>query len=463
MAEEVTIDRIADFVDDEVTVSGWLYNKRESKNIHFLEIRDGTGIIQAVVGKKDVDGSTWEASGSLMQESSLYITGTVRKHPKRDEYELHVKSGGIDIVQIADDYPITPKEHGLGFLFEHRHLWLRSKKPWALMRIRSEIIHAIRTFFYEDGFITFDAPIFTPSACEGTTTLFALEYFGDMAYLSQSGQLYGEAGAMAHRKVVVFGPSFRAEKSKTRRHLTEFWHIEPEIAFFTLEENMELQERMTMFIIEWVLEKCQPELEIMERDISVLKRVQSPFKRLHYDDAVKILNELKPKRIDELKKELEATKDDARRAEIQREMEELGTDFEWGGDFGAPDETLLTKQYDRPVFVHHFPRGIKAFYMAPDPDDQRTSLSVDMLAPEGYGEIIGGGQRADDLEYLIEQIKKHDLPIEAFEWYLDLRRYGTNPHGGFGLGVERTVAWIAGVHSIRECIPFPRTIEKAYP
>ncbi|HDS30625.1 MAG TPA: asparagine--tRNA ligase [Firmicutes bacterium] len=432
MPEHTTIDRISEFIDKTVMLSGWLYNKRESKVLRFLEIRDGTGIIQAVVAKDDVDESTWSAAESLTQESSLYITGIVRKHPKRDEYELHIESGGINIIQIAQDYPITPKEHGIGFLFEQRHLWLRSKRPWALMRIRSEVIQAIRTFFYEDGFICFDAPIFTPNACEGTTTLFELDYFDDKAYLSQSGQLYGEAGAMAHRKIVVFGPSFRAEKSKTRRHLTEFWHIEPEIAFFTLEDNMNLQERMTMYIIEWVLKKCRPELEILERDIAFLENIKPPFVRLHYDDAIKKLNE-------------------------------LGQEIEWGGDFGAPDEDVLTRQYDRPIFVHHFPRGIKAFYMAPDPYDERTSLSVDMLAPEGYGEIIGGGQRAHDLDYLLEQIKKHSLPQEAFEWYLDLRRYGTNPHGGFGLGVERTVAWLSGVHSIRECIPFPRTIEKVYP
>ncbi len=463
MAEQATIDRISQFVGREVVLSGWLYNKRESKKVQFLEIRDGTGIIQAVIGANDVDEATWQAGQSLTQESSLHITGKVSKHPKKNEYELHVISGGIDIVQIAEDYPITPKEHGPGFLFERRHLWLRSKRPWALMRIRSEVIHSIRTFFYQDGFITFDAPIFTPSACEGTTTLFEVPYFDTTAYLSQSGQLYGEAGAMAHRKIVVFGPSFRAEKSKTRRHLTEFWHIEPEIAWFTLEDNFDLMERMTMFIIEWVLGKCRSELEMLERDISFLEKIKRPFARLHYDDAVKMLNELKPKKAAELKTELQKATDPTRRAEIEREIEELGASFEWGGDFGAPDEDLLTRQYDRPIFVHHFPRGIKAFYMAPDPLDERTTLSVDMLAPEGYGEIIGGGQRADDLDYLLEQIRKHDLPQEAFEWYLDLRRYGTNPHGGFGLGVERTVAWLSGVHSIRDCIPFPRTIERAYP
>lgn len=432
MAESPTIDKIAHYVGREVTLSGWLYNKRESKKLQFLEIRDGTGIIQAVVGINDVDESTWAAGQSLTQESSLKISGKIMKHPKREEYELHVKSGGIDIVQIATDYPITPKDHGAGFLFENRHLWLRSRKPWAILRLRSEIIQAIRTFFYEDGFVLFDSPIFTPNAVEGTTTLFEVDYFGEKAYLSQSGQLYGEAGAMAHRKVVVFGPTFRAEKSKTRRHLTEFWMIEPEVAWLDLDGNMELQERMTMYIIEWVLGKCRPELEILERDISKLEAIKRPFVRLHYDDAV-------------------------------RKMQELGQEFEWGGDFGAPDETLLTEQYDRPIFVHHFPKSIKAFYMEPDPDDDRLSLSVDMLAPEGYGEIIGGGQRATDLNYLLEQIKKHGLPQEAFEWFLDLRRFGTNPHGGFGLGLERTVAWIGGVHSIRECIPFPRTIERVYP
>jgi len=456
-----TIDHIADFVDQTVTLSGWLYNKREAKKLSFLEIRDGTGIIQAVVGINDVDEPTWEAARSLTQESSLYITGKVAKHPKKDEYELHVSA--VETIQIAADYPITLKEHGTGFLYEHRHLWLRSKRPWALLRIRSEIIHAIRTFFYEDGYICFDSPMFTPSAVEGTTTLFPVEYFGDTVYLTQSGQLYGEAGAMAHRKIVVFGPSFRAEKSKTRRHLTEFWMIEPEIAFLNLDENMDLQERMVMFVIEWVLEKCKPELEILERDISKLTAIKSPFVRLHYDDAVKLLQELKPKRQAELNTELESCDDDERKLEIKREMDELGSEFAWGGDFGAPDETLLTMQYDRPIFVHHFPRAIKAFYMEPDPDDERTSLSVDMLAPEGYGEVIGGGQRATDLDYVIKQIESHNLPQEAFEWFLDLRRYGTNPHGGFGLGLERTVAWISGVHSIRECIPLPRTIGSVYP
>jgi asparaginyl-tRNA synthetase len=432
MYTHTTIDKISQHVDQVVTLSGWLYNKRDSKKLQFLEIRDGTGIIQAVVGINDVDSDTWDTGQSLTQESSLRISGKVSKHPKKEEYELHVISSGIEPVQIVEDYPITPKEHGTGFLFEHRHLWLRSKKPWALLRLRSEIIQAIRTFFYEDGFITFDSPIFTPNAVEGTTTLFPVEYFEHVAYLSQSGQLYGEAGAMAHRKIVVFGPTFRAEKSKTRRHLTEFWMIEPEVAWFDLNDNMDLQERMVVYVIEWVLEKCKAELEILERDISKLENINSPFIRMHYDDAIKKLHE-------------------------------LGQEIEWGSDFGSPDETLLTQQYDVPIFVHHFPRVIKAFYMAPDPDDERTSLSVDLLAPEGYGEVIGGGQRAEDADFLIEQIKKHNLPVEAFEWFLDLRRYGTNPHGGFGLGLERTVAWIAGVHSIRECIPFPRTIEKIYP
>lgn len=432
MTTKTTIDKISAFVGQEVALSGWLYNKRGSKKLWFLEVRDGTGIIQCIVSLSDVDSDTWEKSETITQESSLFITGTVSKHPKKEEYELQVKSGGIEIIQLVSDYPITPKEHGTGFLFENRHLWLRSKKPWALLRIRSEIIQAIRTFFYEDGFITFDSPIFTPNAVEGTTTLFPVEYFGGFAYLSQSGQLYGEAGAMAHRKIVVFGPTFRAEKSKTRRHLTEFWMIEPEVAFFDLEDNMNLQERMVMYVIEWVLNKCRPELEILERDISKLENIKAPFVRMHYDDAIKKLNE-------------------------------LGQQIEWGGDFGAPDETVLTEQFDRPLFVHHFPRAIKAFYMEPDPDDDRTSLSVDLLAPEGYGEIIGGGQRATDLNYLLSQIQHHGLPQEAFEWFLDLRRYGTNPHGGFGLGLERTVAWISGVHSIRECIPFPRTIERVYP
>ena len=423
---------LGDHVGEEVTLRGWLYNRRGSGKIHFLLVRDGTGLVQAVLAKKDAPEDIFELCKTISQESAIEVRGTVSADDRAPGgYELHLKHVAV-VAPPTGEYPISPKEHSTGFLMAHRHLWLRSSKQHAIMRVRGAVVRAIRDFFDDRGFLLVDAPIFTPSACEGTTTLFETKYFDDKAYLTQSGQLYMEAAAMAHGKVYCFGPTFRAEKSKTRRHLTEFWMVEPEIAYATLDDIMDLAEAFVCSIVERVLERCRPELETLERDVSKLEAVKAPFERLHYDDAVKLLND-------------------------------GGHEFEWGGDFGSPDETFLSGRGDRPVLVHRFPSAIKAFYMKPDPEDAKYSLSVDVLAPEGYGEIVGGGERSDDLEYLEEQIAKHDLPKESFEWYLDLRRYGSVPHAGFGLGLERTVAWICGVEHLRECIPFPRMLYKIYP
>jgi asparaginyl-tRNA synthetase len=378
-----------------------------------------------------VGDEIFERGGNVTIESSVVVKGIVQKDARAPSgYELTVTD--LEIVKLTEDYPIGKKEHGIGFLMEMRHLAMRHRKPAAILRVRSEVIQAIRDYFYNEGYVLFDAPILTPNACEGTSTLFTLDYFGREAYLSQSGQLYGEAGAMAFGKVVVFGPSFRAEKSKTRRHLTEYWHVEPEVAYLDLDANMQLQEDMLCYVVDRILQRCAGDLKEAGRDLSRLESVRAPFPKLHYNDAVKILNE-------------------------------SGQKFEWGGDFGSPDETMLASRFDRPFFVHHFPLGLKAFYMAPDPEDERCSLSVDCLAPEGYGEIIGGGQRAEDYDYLVRKINEHGLKIEDYQWYLDLRRYGTCPHGGFGLGIERLVAWFCGVNHIRETIPFPRTIDRLSP
>lgn len=418
-------------VGEEVTIKGWLYKRRGSGKIQFLMVRDGTGLVQGVLGKGDASDEVFEACKTISQESAIIVRGTVAED-ERSPGGCELKLNHVEIVHASVDYPITPKEHSTGFLMSHRHLWLRSSKQHALLRIRGTVVSAIREFFDTSGFLLVDAPIFTPNACEGTTTLFETEYFGDQAYLTQSGQLYMEAAAMAHGKVYCFGPAFRAEKSKTRRHLTEFWMVEPEVAYAELDDVMELAENLLCSIVERVLDRCKEELKTLERDVSKLEAVKAPFPRLHYDDAVKLLND-------------------------------KGNDFEWGGDFGAPDETLISNEYGVPVFVHRFPAAIKAFYMKRDPQDERLSLSVDVLAPEGYGEIVGGGQREESLSYLEEQIEKHELPEEAFKWYLDLRRYGSVPHAGFGLGLERTVAWISGVEHLRECIPFPRMLYKIYP
>ncbi len=429
--KQTYISDLAEHVSKDVTIKGWCFNKRSSGKIHFLQLRDGTGLVQGVLVKGEISDEIFARGAELTIESSVIVKGIVHKDERAPSgFELSVTD--IEIVQLTEDYPIGKKEHGIGFLMEKRHLSMRHGKPGAILRIRSEVIQAVRDYFYNEGYILFDAPILTSNPCEGTSTLFSLDYFGQNAYLSQSGQLYGEAGAMAFGKIVVFGPSFRAEKSKTRRHLTEYWHVEPEVAYLTLDDNMRLQEDMLCYVVDRTLERCPSELKEIERDISKLEAVKAPFARLHYDDAVKILND-------------------------------AGQKFEWGGDFGSPDETIIASKFDKPFFVHHFPREIKAFYMAPDPDDDRCSLSVDCLAPEGYGEIIGGGQRAEDYDYLVAKIKEHDLNMADYEWYLDLRRYGSCPHGGFGLGIERLVAWLCGSHHIRETIPFPRTIDRILP
>jgi len=431
MKDRVYISDVSKHADQEVKIHGWLYNKRSSGKLWFLQVRDGSGIIQAVVFKGDVSEEIFQRCEEVTQESSIVVTGKVSEDKRAPSgYELQMKD--IQIVHLAGEYPISPKEHGSTFLMDHRHLWLRSSKQNAILRIRHEVIRACREFFDSRGFVLIDAPIFTPNACEGTTTLFETEYFGSKAYLTQSGQLYMEAGAMAFGKVYCFGPTFRAEKSKTRRHLTEFWMIEPEVAYLDLDGDMDLAEDFIAYIVQSVLENRRAELELIERDIAPLEKVTKPFPRISYDEAVDILK----------KKNIE---------------------FEYGNDFGAPDETAISDEFDKPLLVHRYPAQVKAFYMKNDPEQPDKALCVDMLAPEGYGEIIGGGQREDDLETLEQKIKEHDLPKEAFEWFLDLRRYGSVPHSGFGLGIERAVTWICGLNHLRETIPFPRLINRLNP
>ena len=431
MTDKTYISDVSQHVQQEVKIHGWLYNKRSSGKLWFLLVRDGTGIIQAVAFKGDVGEEIFQRCEEVTQESSIIVTGKVNEDKRAPGgYELQLTN--LEVVQLAEDYPITPKEHGTTFLMDHRHLWLRSSRQHAILRVRHEIIRACRDFFDGKGFVLLDAPIFTPSACEGTTTLFETDYFGTKAYLTQSGQLYMEAGAMAFGKVYCFGPTFRAEKSKTRRHLTEFWMIEPEVAYMDLDGDMDLAEEFVEYIVQRVLENRRPELEKLERNIEPLEKVQRPFPRIKYDEAVEILK--------------------------QHDVE-----FEFGDDFGGGDETVISEQFDKPVMVHRYPAQVKAFYMKNDPAEPDRALCVDMLAPEGYGEIIGGGQREDSLEILLEKIKAHELPEEAFKWYLDLRRYGSVPHAGFGLGIERTVAWICGLKHVRETIPFPRLMHRLYP
>ena len=428
---ETYIDGISRQVGEEVTIKGWLYNKRSSGKLRFLIVRDGTGLLQAVMFQGEVDDVTFSLYDSLTQESSLKITGTVREDKRAPGgYELSIRA--LEPIQIAEEYPITPKEHGTAFLMDHRHLWLRSSKQNAILRVRDEVIRACRDFFNERGFVLVDAPIFTPAASEGTTTLFETRYFDDKAYLTQSGQLYNEAAAMAFGKVFCFGPTFRAEKSKTRRHLTEFWMVEPEMAFYDLADTMDLAEDFIISIVDRVLENRQKELAVLERDLEKLRNVVKPFPRISYDEAVKIL-------------------------------EGEGVNFHWGQDLGGGDETILSKRYDRPVIIHRYPLACKAFYMKTDPHNPKLALCLDVLAPEGYGEIIGGGQREDSLAELEAKIKKEKLPMESFKWYLDLRKYGSVPHAGFGLGIERTVGWICGRAHLREAIPFPRLLSRIYP
>ena len=427
----VYINEIASHAGQTVTLKGWLYNVRSSGKILFLQLRDGTGLIQAVVVKKEVSPEVWEVAAALTQESSVIVTGVVREDTRSTlGFELGVTT--LELVSASVDYPITPKEHGVAFLMDHRHLWIRSRMQHAVLLVRDEVIRAIRDFFASRHFVNIDAPIFTPNACEGTTNLFATNYFDTTAYLSQSGQLYMEAGAMAFGKVFCFGPTFRAEKSKTRRHLTEFWMVEPEVAYLELEGIMNLAEDFLCHIVERVLNNRRKELELLERDISKLENVRKPFPRMSYDAAIEIL----------------ASK---------------GKPVPWGDDLGADEETVLTQELDRPLMVSRYPTAIKAFYMKEDPANPKVVLGVDVLAPEGYGEIIGGGQREDNLDILTRKIDEHQLPQSVFEWYKDLRRYGSVPHGGFGLGLERTVTWICGIHHLREAIPFPRLMDRLAP
>jgi len=428
---QVAVIEVASHNGEEVRLRGWLYNKRSSGKLHFLQLRDGTGIIQCVVFKGDVPEEVFLRADHLPQESSIVVTGTVRED-KRSPLGFELGVTDLEIVQEAREYPIGPKEHGVAFLMDHRHLWLRSSRQQAILRVRATLISAARQFFDNRDFVLLDAPIFSPAACEGTTTLFETDYFGERAYLTQSGQLYMEAGAMAFGKVYCFGPTFRAEKSKTRRHLTEFWMIEPEVAWNDLDANMDLAEDFVVHLVAKVLEKHEKELVLLERDIAALERCAAPFPRISYEEA-----------LERLAKE--------------------GTKVPFGEDFGADEETVLSKQFDRPVLIHRYPAACKAFYMKRDPEDARLALCVDMLAPEGYGEIIGGGQREDDIAELEARLREHALPAEAFAWYLDLRRYGSVPHAGFGLGIERTLAWICGLHHVRETIPFPRLMGRLSP
>ena len=427
--ENSLIKNLSLYVGKEVEVRGWLYNKRSSGKIAFVILRDGSGLVQGIVTKQNE--AAFACVETLTQESSVKMRGLVRAEGRAPGgYEIDVTA--LELVSLAQEYPISLKEHGVEFLADRRHLWIRTPKQAAVLRIRAEIEFALREFFYRNDFVLADAPIITPAACEGTTNLFEIDYHGDKGYLSQSGQLYNEATAAALGRIYCFGPTFRAEKSKTRRHLLEFWMIEAEAAYFDMEDNMRLQEDMVYYVIERVLERCKADLKILERDMSKLEQVKKPFPRISYTEAVELLRK-------------------------------AGEEFAWGDDFGAPHETIIGNHFNSPVFVHRYPAAIKAFYMKPDPADGKVVLGADLLAPEGYGEIIGGGQRIDDLDLLEQRLDEHKLPREAFEWYLDLRRYGSVPHSGFGLGIERTVAWLCGLDHIRETIPFPRMLHKMYP
>ena len=431
MKDWVYIENISQYVGEKVRLRGWVYNKRSSGKVRFLLIRDGTGLIQGVISSPDKNDPLFEKFDSLTQESSLIVDGRVRED-KRAPGGFEIDIENIEIVSISEEYPIAPKEHGIAFLMENRHLWIRSLKQNAILRIRANIIRSIREFFDSRGFVLFDTPILTPSACEGTTTLFETQYFDEKAYLTQSGQLYAEAGAMALGKVYTFGPTFRAEKSKTRRHLMEFWMIEPEIAFAELKDVIELAEDLIEFIVQSVLEKNRKELEVLGRDTKPLDNVRKPFPKITYTKAIEMLKE-------------------------------KGIKIEWGDELGGDEETVISESFDRPVIITHYPAKIKAFYMQPDPENPELALCMDMIAPEGYGEIIGGSQRIHDLNLLLKRIEEAGLPREPYEWYIDLRRYGTVPHSGFGLGLERTIAWICKLSHVREAIPFPRMLYKIYP
>lgn len=425
------ISHISEHVGEEITIRGWLYNKRSSGKIQFLIIRDGSGFVQGVAVKGQVSDEVFELCGTLTQESSIIVIGTAQADSRSPYgYELSIRD--VQLVQLADEYPISLKEHGVDFLMDHRHLWLRTPRQVAVMRIRNEIIKGMRDWLDDHDFILMDAPILTPAACEGTTTLFETEYFGEKAYLSQSGQLYNEANAMALGRVYCFGPTFRAEKSKTRRHLLEFWMMEPEMAYCDQEGNMQIQEQLVSYVVQRVLNKRGTELKMLERDTAKLETVVAPFPRMSYDDAIE-------------------------------HLKSKGVDTFWGNDLGATDETVLGELFDRPVFITNYPAKAKAFYMKPDPKRPEVVLCSDLIAPEGYGEIIGSSQRIDDPELLAKRIAEENLPEEAYSWYMDLRRYGTVPHSGFGIGIERTVSWICGLDHVRETIPFPRLINRIYP
>src|SRR5688572_3143061 len=428
----VYISELKHHVGETVLLKGWLYNLRSSGKILFPQLRDGTGVVQCVVLKNSIAPETWDALKALGQESALTVTGTVRADERAPGgFEIDVVEA--EVLQEVHDYPITPKEHGTEFLMDQRHLWLRSRRQTAILKVRHTVVQAVRGFLDSDGFTLCDAPILTPAACEGTTTLFEVNYFEDeKAYLTQSGQLYNEATAAALGKVYTFGPTFRAEKSKTRRHLTEFWMVEPEVAYATIDDVMDLAEQMLCFIVRRVLANRVPELKALERDIPKLEKIAPPFPRISYDEAVALL-------------------------------QKSGSEIQWGGDFGGGDETIISQQYETPVMVHRYPTAIKAFYMEPDPQRPDVALCVDVLAPEGYGEIIGGGQRMFSYDLLVQRLEEHELPREAFEWYLDLRKYGSVPHAGFGMGIERAVGWICGLEHVRETIPFPRMLYRLKP
>jgi asparaginyl-tRNA synthetase len=430
--KEITISDVGNHDTEYVTIKGWLYNQRSSGKVKFMIIRDGTGFLQGILVKSEMEEQYFNLLDGLNHESSIIVEGIIKKEQRAPSgYEILVKT--IEVIQNAEqDYPISLKKHGVAFLMNYRHLWIRTERQNAILRIRVEVVKAIHQFLQKKGFFLIESPILTPDACEGTTTLFETDYFGDKAYLTQSGQLYNEAAAMAFGKVYCFGPTFRAEKSKTRRHLMEFWMVEPEAAYFNFQDNNQLQEELITEIFSHVLHNCSLELKVLERDISVLENIKSPFPYLSYDDAIKL---------------------------IQKD----GSITQWGDDLTGEDETIISKYYEKPVFVHHFPTKCKAFYMKPDPEKPETVLGADLIAPEGFGEIIGGGERIDDYQLIKERIKEHKLPEEDYQWYIDLRKYGSVPHSGFGLGIERTVAWICNLSHIRETIPFPRMLNKIYP
>jgi asparaginyl-tRNA synthetase len=445
VATVIKISDIAQHDGQEVTLRGWVYNRTDKGRLQFIQLRDGTGVVQCVAFKKEMDAVEFEAAGSLTQESSIIVTGTVRKDERAPGIPggFEVGLNHLQLIQMADEYPITPKEHGIEFLMDNRHLWVRSSRQWAILRIRATIVHEIRNWLDNDGYLLVDTPIITPAAGEDTTSLFELDYFGEKAFLAQTGQLYNEANMAAFGKVYCFGPTFRAEKSKTRRHLMEFWMLEPEMAFFSLEDLMDMQQRFMSHIVQTVLEKHKEELKILERDTSKLETVLPPFPRISYDEAVERLNKLAAE-----------TEDPEQKALLK---------MEWGTDFGSPHETAIAAMFDKPVFVYHFPSVFKAFYMQPVDGRPEVCRSVDLLAPEGYGEITGGSERIYDAALIEERVSKLGLPREAYTWYLELRRFGSVPHAGFGLGLERTVAWMCGLPHIRETIPYARMLNRKYP